>query len=234
MKIVFDLDYTLLDTVKFKEALLAATGVSEEEYTAAYDEVVAAHNGLFDPEKLFTELQRRGLLDDASAEQSKGRFSQVLKEIEKYLYPDAKELLEVLGTHKDAIVELMTFGNKEWQQQKVEHSGLRTLFHAVHCVDEEKKNVISKAGEGHDKVIVVNDNGKEMDEMHDAAPDFVYIFKKGPKPGPTKCGSLAAETMLELAERLEEQTGWELRREMRELREGREEKSESPLPSKNH
>lgn len=235
MKIVFDLDYTLLDTVKFKEALLAATGVGEKEYIAAYDEVVATNNGFFDPEKLFLEMHRRGsFVDGDTMEQAKERFTQVLMGTEKYLYPDAKELLEALAKHKEIVVELMTFGNKKWQQQKVDHSGLRALFNAVHCVDEEKKNVISRAGEGHDKVIVVNDNGKEMDEMHDAAPEYVYIFKKGPKPAPTKCGPLAAETMLELAERLEAQTGVELRREMQEIREAREAKPEAPRPSKNH
>lgn len=224
MKIVFDLDYTLLDTVKFKEALVAATGVDEKAYEKAYADAVARNGGLFDPGILFAELRERKLLADEDAKAARERFDEVLTATERYLYPEAKELLEALGKH-EADIDLMTFGNAEWQRAKVEHSGLAGMFDAVLYAEKDKKEFVRGIGEGQEKVVVVNDNGKEMEEMMAAAPEYTYILKKGPKPIPAGLRLPAAETIGELVTILERETGWEIRKEMdeasRELREGK-------------
>ena len=220
MKIVFDLDYTLLDTIAFKKALVDATGVDEKEWQSSYDEAVKANKGLFEPSAFFSELKQRKLLTDESEEASRRRFDDVLKTTEQYLYPQAKELLEALGKH-EVEVDLMTFGQADWQRAKVEHSGLTRLFNKVLYVESDKKGFVKGLGEGQDKVLVVNDNGKEMDEMVEAAPEHTYVLKTGgPKAPPKDWKHLKAESIEDLAEVLEKQTGWELRREMREAREG--------------
>ncbi len=224
MKIVFDLDYTLLDTVKFKEALVAATGVDGAAYERAYADAVRRNGGLFDPGVLFEELRGRGLLAEGDAEAARARFDGVLRTTERYLYPEAKELLEALGRH-EADIDLMTFGNAEWQRAKVEHSGLAGMFDAVLYAEKDKKEFVRGVGEGQDKVVIVNDNGKEMEEMMAAAPEYTYVLKKGPKPVPAELALPTAETIGELVTILERETGWPIRREMdeasRELREGK-------------
>lgn len=218
MKIVFDLDYTLLDTVAFKKALVEATGVDEKEWKKAYDAAVESNRGLFEPSAFFAELTRRDLLTDDAATAARKRFDGVLATTDEYLYEEAKELVMALGKH-DADVDLMTFGDASWQRAKVEHSGLARMFDDVLYAEKDKKEFIRGLGEGQDKVIVVNDNGKEMEEMAAAAPEHTYILKAGgPKAPPKDLRLPTAETIGELAGLLEKETGWELRREMDELR----------------
>jgi phosphoglycolate phosphatase-like HAD superfamily hydrolase len=225
MKILFDLDYTLLDTVKFKEALVKAVsscGPSPEKYDAAYAETVAK-KGLFDPDDLFAALSAE-FPDEDAAREARARFGRVLGSTEAFLYPGAKELLETLRKH-DATVDLMTFGNADWQRKKVEHSGLAGLFDEVIATEKEKKGIVREAGRGEDKVIIVNDNGQEMKDMMAEAPEYTYVLKKGPKAVPSDLRLPTAETIDDLAVILERETGWELRREMdeasRERKEGR-------------
>jgi FMN phosphatase YigB (HAD superfamily) len=218
MKIVFDLDYTLLDTVAFKKALVEATGVDEKEWKKAYDAAVEGNRGLFEPSAFFAELTGRELLTSDAATAARKRFDDVLATTEEYLYDEAKELVMALGKH-DADIDLMTFGDASWQRAKVEHSGLARMFDDVLYAEKDKKEFIRALGEGQDKVIVVNDNGKEMEEMAAAAPEHTYILKSGgPKAPPKNLRLPAAETIGELVGILERETGWELRREMDEAR----------------
>jgi len=95
------------------------------------------------------------------------------------------------------------------------------LFKDVLYVETDKKEFVKGLGKDQDEVIIVNDNGKEMDEMVEAAPEHTYVLKTGgPKAPPKDWKHLRAESIEDLAEVLEKQTGWELRREMREVREG--------------
>ncbi len=220
MKFLFDLDYTLLDTEAFKKALEAAVVSTQrpsvEDFRAAYG-TVAEKTGMFDAESFFAEL-KDAFSDDYAAAEARAAFEHVLTETERYLYPEAKELLEVLRRHKGATVDLMTFGNERWQRAKVEHSGLDQLFDEKIFTDQDKSTILRDAGSGEEKVIVVNDNGEELRRMIAAVPEYTYILKKGPKPVPMELASLpTAETMQELAALLEKETGWELRREMREV-----------------
>ncbi|HTM68376.1 MAG TPA: HAD hydrolase-like protein [Candidatus Binatia bacterium] len=231
-KIVFDLDYTLLDTIAFKDALVAATGVPKEAWEETYKDTVAK-KGFFEPGAFFDELSGRNLLSDDAATAARDRFEGVLKTTERYLYPEAKELLLALGKHGNEVeIDLMTFGEAKWQRSKVEHSGLARMFQDVLYVETNKKEFVQGLGKGRDdvdEVILVNDNGKEMDEMAAAAPEHTYVWKAGgPKSAPKDWQRLKAESIEDLAEVLEKQTGLELRREMREIREGVEAKTVEP------
>lgn len=226
MKIVFDLDYTLLDTVKFKEALVAATGADVAKYEIAYADAVERGGGRFDPDILFDSLVENGALAAAESEAARERFGAVVRKTEDYLYPEAKEMLEALRKF-DVAVDLLTFGNKKWQEEKVKHSGLAELFGAVHCTEQDKKEVITNLGKDQDKVIVVNDNGKEMEEMMEAAPEYRYVLKKGPKPVSSELRLPTAESINDLVGILETETGFEIRKEMQEAREAREAQQEA-------
>lgn len=225
MKIIFDLDYTLLDTVAFKEALadaVTAHGPSRAEYEAAYRKTVKREGKAYDYDPdAHLELMRAMFPDDAALAQAREGIDKVLSETEKYLYPEARELLEAAGKH-DADLMLMTLGNEKWQEAKVKHSGLMDLFDEVVATEKEKTGLIRRAGDGHEKVIVVNDNGEEMKGMQREAPEFTYILKRGPKEIPADLVMPTADTIGELAALLEKETGWELRREMKEIRRERE------------
>ena len=228
MKFLFDLDYTLLDTEKFKKALIAAIvfvgGPSVEDCESAFS-VVTEKMGMFDADSFFHELKDTFFSDQAAIE-ARVAFDRVLTETAQYLYPEAKELLEALRKHDGAVVDLMTFGNAAWQRAKVEHSGLAELFDETIYTEKDKGERLRDAGRGQDLVIVVNDNGEEIQRMIAVAPEYTYILKKGPKPVPAEVVFLpTASTMQELALQLGEQTGWDLLREIQEIRENQERES---------
>lgn len=222
MKLVFDLDYTLLDTAGFKTALkgaVAVYGPSGPAYDEAYASILKREGKVYDYDP-DAHLDALGLKGKERARARAG-IDDVLRETEKYLYPGAKELIEALGRHGEATLELMTLGNEKWQRAKVEHSGLMKMFDKVICTEKDKKGIIRGLGDGEGKVIIINDNGEEMAEMMAEAPGYAYILKKGPKPAPDDLLLPTAESIEALAALLERETGWELRREMREISEAR-------------
>lgn len=220
MKIVFDLDYTLLDTAKFKEALAAAVtaqGVSRGRYEETYQAVVKREGKVYDydPEAHLAAL-KADLPDAAAADEARRGIAAVLADTEKYLYPGAVELLQELRAN-GAGLALMTLGNEKWQRAKVEHSGLAAMFDEVLATEKKKAAAIRELGRDGGKIIVVNDNGEEMKEMMAVAPEYRYFLKRGPKAVPEDLKLPEGRDIGELAALLAAETGWEI-----DLERGRE------------
>jgi len=218
MKIVFDLDYTLLDTAKFKEALaraVTAQGVDRERYEDVYKAVVKRQGKVydFDPEALLEGL-KNDFADEAARDEARRGIAGVLARTEEFLYPGAVELLRELRRHGAELV-LMTLGNEKWQRAKVENSGLAGMFDEVAATEKKKVESVRDLGRDGGKVIVVNDNGEELKEMMAAAPSYRYLLKRGPKPVPGDLKLPEGKDIPELAGLLSAETGWEIDLERR-------------------
>jgi FMN phosphatase YigB (HAD superfamily) len=206
MKIVFDLDYTLMDTAKFKEALaeaVTACGVSRERYEETYRSIVKREGKVYDYDPdVHIESLRQDFPDaDAAAEARRG-IDKVVADSDKFLFPGSAELLKELRREGRELV-LLTLGNERWQRRKVEHSGLRDYFDEVIATGKHKTAEIGKLAEAEGKTIVINDNGEEIREMMRRAPRLTYIMKKGPKPIPKELIEMpSAEDIRELEELL--------------------------------
>ncbi|MFA6603881.1 MAG: HAD family hydrolase [Patescibacteria group bacterium] len=218
MKIVFDLDYTLLDTAKFKEALAEAytsQGVSRERYEETYRAVVKREGKVYDYDP---EVQLKMLGADLGGPEAvaevRRRIGDVLASTEKYLYPGSRELLAELRRHGGKLA-LMTLGNEKWQRAKIEHSGLADLFDEVVATEDKKVGVVRSLAEGGEPVIVVNDNGAEMREMMAVAPEFKYVLKCGPKSVPEDLKLPEGKDIAGVASALAAETGWEIDLERR-------------------
>ena len=187
MIIIWDLDYTLLDTVKFKEALSEAVtscGPSAERYEQTYDRIVKRDGKAYDYDPdVHLEALRDDFPDEKSFAEARSRIDEVLSRTEEYLYPGSVELLKKLhGAGAKQI--LLTLGNEKWQEAKVKHSGLADLFDGVVATGKKKGTVIRDFAAEGEEVVVVNDNGEEMKEMMEQMPEFRYILKEGPKRFP--------------------------------------------------
>lgn len=198
MTIIFDLDYTLLDTVMFKEALkevVTSLGVSPERYEETYKQIVKREGKTYDYdpgahiEALHKDLGGQpGRMAEVMA-----KINQVLARTEEFLYPGSVELLNKYRNSGAKLV-LLTLGNEKWQQAKVKHSGLTVLFDEVVATGKNKSEIIKTLAEGDEKVIIVNDNGEEMKDMiaeverwrekEGSVPEIKFLLKKGPKPSP--------------------------------------------------
>ncbi len=234
MKFVFDLDYTLLDTVKFKEALADAVtscGVSRERYEETYQAIVRREGKVYDydPDVHLSAL-KDDLSDPAALADARRRIAGVLASTEKYLYPGAAELLRELRKH-GARLELLTLGNEKWQRAKVEHSGLARLFDVIMATEKEKKGIMAGLAEPGERVMVVNDNGAEIKEMMAQAPEYEYVLKRGPKAVPAELQLPEAKDMKELAALISAETGWEIDLERRSETSAEAGSERSPRPA---
>lgn len=185
MIVILDLDYTLLDTARFKDALATAFarhGVGREAFDRSYVRTVAAEPPAYD-----YDIDRHiGFLVDelgCDAGGLKKDAEMLLDDTVEYLYPGAREfLVELRGC--GAVLVLLTLGNESWQRAKVVRSGLADLFDEVVTVGAGKENVVSEMVRGRSPVAVINDNADEISKMREAAPSFLYILKRGPKGVP--------------------------------------------------
>lgn len=227
MHIVFDLDYTLLDTAALKNALadaVTAHGPSREDYERTYRETVKREGKVYDYDPdAHLDLLADAFPDEAARDAARRGMDGVLARSEEFLYPGVKELLTELRDH-GAELTLLTLGNEKWQHAKVDRSGLRGLFDEVIATEKEKSGVISKIAGKDRRTIVVNDNGKELVEMQERAPELTYVLKRGPKEVPKGLDLPEADTIAELADVLGKETGWELDVERHEGREARNER----------
>jgi len=90
----------------------------------------------------------------------------LLKNSDKYLFPEALSLLEYYRRQGDRLV-LLTFGNKSFQEMKVDNLGIKDLFDEVCFVEDEKKvhSIIESLKDSGEKILIINDNAKESLEM---------------------------------------------------------------------
>lgn len=182
MIVVFDLDYTLLDTERFKEALaeaFAACGIGRAEFDRTYGMTVSARPPEYDYDiDRHISLAAKSLT--CGAGELKRSVTEMLRTAGRYLYPGAREMLKSLRSREARLV-LLTLGNESWQRSKVEQSGISELFDEIVTVGAGKENAVGGIAQGHEKVFVVNDNVDEMVKMRGSHPSFVYIVKRGPK-----------------------------------------------------
>ena len=238
MTIVFDLDYTLLDTVAFKEALKEAVtslGVSPDRYEETYKQIVKREGKTYDYDPgVHIEALREDLGDAGKMAEARAGIDRVLASTEQFLYPGA---VEMVTKYKEAGARLvlLTLGNEAWQEAKSRHSGLSLLFDRVLAVGKDKTNVLRGLALEDDELIVVNDNGQEMKEMmaeierwrreegekaegkRVRMPEMHFLLKSGPKPSPADL-ELKALELDEVEKAIDKEMGLDIPKENREGR----------------
>lgn len=187
MRIVFDLDYTLLDTTKFKEALadaITSCGVSRQRYEETYSATVRRDGKTFDYDP---EIQLEALIPDFPSLDARAlahlKIDDLLRHTERFLFPGAVELLRALRRAGNELI-LLTLGNESWQRAKVEHSGLAELFDKVVTTGKHKHAPLRDLVPEGERAIIVNDNGAETKELMAQMPWCEYILVRGPKGAP--------------------------------------------------
>ncbi|MFA5995669.1 MAG: HAD family hydrolase [Patescibacteria group bacterium] len=164
--VIIDLDHTLLDTTRFKQALAKSLGLSTAKWDEIYEQFVA-DNGLFSP---------TDFLAGASTEQ-RNQFYKTLNQLPSFLYPDSLTFLDrVLKQHWQVII--LTFGDKPWQQLKLKHLPLPKVVRTI--TTDLSKHLIIKDLLDTKKTIVIDDNAKELDAIKRAYPEIITYWMQRP------------------------------------------------------
>lgn len=178
MTVVFDLDYTLLDTGEFKRCLCEALGITGEDFKAHSVSLFS------DPAHPHYDLDRHiAFLADGEPDRAGDLHDRcrtmVHARMDSFLFPESGKV--VRRFHEAGWqVHLMTLGAPAFQEWKV--SGLSTIlpyFHRTIYVGTRKVEFLADYAKSSEKAIFVNDNARESLEILGELPSLKLALIDG-------------------------------------------------------
>jgi len=175
MKVIFDLDYTLLDTEKFKEKI--ADIFSQEDFKSDYEKYFKSRGLNFDCDKYLAILKAEGRIDGAREKELRLELEKLISNIDNYLKPDVENVLKhfkVLG----AELILITFGDKKWQEGKVKNLSIKKYFSRINFEEENKNRskLLKLLKNSREEILIINDNAEEARAMVKALDKKIKVF----------------------------------------------------------
>jgi phosphoglycolate phosphatase-like HAD superfamily hydrolase len=176
MLYIFDFDYTLFDTARFKE-----------DFHDLFDELVFDPGDLkidyFKKNKIHYNIEEHlGLLGENLKDYDHALkiLKSFLSDLSKYIFPEVESILIKLNNDNHRLI-LVSWGNIEWQKDKVYGFGLEKFFEKTLFTDSSKKEVLESIGikEG-EEIIIVNDNVNESLEMMKCIENCKLFLIQGP------------------------------------------------------
>jgi len=159
-----DFDYTLFNPEKLRQDI--AKIFPERNFSDDYQKYFKDKKISFSLNEYRAKLREESGLTENQLDQRMVAVEKLLKNSDKYLFPEALSLLEYYRRQGDRLV-LLTFGNKSFQEMKVDNLGIKDLFDEVCFVEDEKKvhSIIESLKDSGEKILIINDNAKESLEM---------------------------------------------------------------------
>lgn len=166
--LIIDLDHTLLDTTAFKAALAKSLQLSESQWDTAYEHYVQDY-GNFNPKDFL-----QGVPSD-----QRNAFEAVMNKIQQFLYPDSLDFIQrQMAAGWD--VTVLTFGDQQWQQQKLDHLELPNGVHAV-ATDQPKTEWLRQQNyQADDRIVMIDDHATNIDEIKQQLPKAELYWMRRP------------------------------------------------------
>lgn len=164
MKIFLDFDDFFLKTegdlvTDFFQFLMSLTGATEEELLQTYKRFSGAHFSKGLPYSLEQHIDFLSELRNFDKESVKEKARAFFTNLKKYVFDGSEKFLRSLPK-KD--IYLLTYGEKNFQDLKVDGSGLRDFFHEVIVVQGNKPEEIERVAKREhflpDETVVFCDN----------------------------------------------------------------------------
>lgn len=175
-----DLDDTLFSTYIFKKDIFgcfAMCGVTPEDYQTTYKRAVFGPVvGYFD----YTFKKHADILREIGYEipdQTVDNLNDLFKK--DYKDPQAEEFLVALKKVSNKLI-LLTAGDKNMQQKKIDSTGLAKYFDEIVIIDGGKGSKITDVAGEAEKVLFVNDNLIENLQIKNELPKVLVVAKKNP------------------------------------------------------
>ncbi len=173
-----DLDDTLYNTYLLKEDIFncfAKCQVTREDYLVSYSQAVFGPVvGYFD----YTFKKHADILRNLNYEISDSTIEELNNLLNKnYNDVQAEQFLLDLKKISNKII-LLTAGKQDFQQKKIDSTGLAKYFDQIIIIDGGKSQKILDVAGQTKKILFVNDNLKENIQIKQDLPYVVVVAKK--------------------------------------------------------
>ncbi len=198
--VIVDCDHTLFNTTALKERLRQSArkfGVSAELFDTIYQQIVSrvATEYGWDPID-----QAQGLAQALDKPDLAGPLAhaleQVLEDVRGFIYQDVQHFLATLKK-MGAILILVSRGYPNWQNKKIDASGIRQFFTRVIITPAFKKEVIASKIRKNDQIVLIDDNAAEIKLVRDNLPaiKIIQIIRPSGKYRQEADGALVVRTL---------------------------------------
>jgi FMN phosphatase YigB (HAD superfamily) len=177
MIVIFDLDYALLDTEKIKKDMVGIFNISIKQFNADYKKLFTDKKIPYSPYKHIRFLKKEKLISSVSV--CDERMDALVKNIKKYLYPKALEVLEKFKKRGDKTI-LMSVGDLKWQAKKINGLKIKKYFSRVIIVERKKCRNLEFLKKENEKILIINDNAGETIDMEKAIGKCEVCLIHGP------------------------------------------------------
>jgi len=185
MKIVLDFDDTIFNTHRLMREFLEIVkkfGFTEEEFFGAYQECKKIM-GYFDPKTIIELLNKAKPFDKVKAEKE---IDLILSDLSNFVYSDFFDFVK--DFKKESLI-LLSFGAIDFQEIKIENSGITSYFQKVIITQRDKtedlKNILrqtqdDKGNEG-EKIFFIDDKTVQVDNIKNKFPEIITMKLKRPQ-----------------------------------------------------
>ena len=162
IKLFIDFDKTLFDTSQVKERLVRIFGqlsFGQEEIDQTY--LAETLDGKYSPEGQSRRLYniRPFNLDVAEL-----KIKSMIFDSSKILYPDTIVFLDNIDREKYE-VDLLSYGDMEFQTRKVRHSGIEDKFDNIYITNIEKQIFLKDIVEDNENFFVLDDKIANLEKV---------------------------------------------------------------------
>ncbi len=201
MILLFDLDHVLLDIERFKKDKSEIFGLTKEENERQGYELFKKHGVGYNPYKHIKFLKESGhIKTDEEEKYITEKFQEIVKNTDDYLFSGAEDTLAYLK-NKGYKMILMTFGDPQMQQPKVDNSRIKKYFEKI--IYEEKgkaqSDFLKSLTDSKEEVMIIEDRGEQSVAMQKAVGNHAKIFLvEGPFSSDTEHGEEIHKSVNEL------------------------------------
>ena len=183
MILLFDLDHVLLDIERFKKDKSEIFGLTKEENERQGYELFKKHGVGYNPYKHIKFLKESGhIKTDEEEKYITEKFQEIVKNTDDYLFSGAEDTLAYLK-NKGYKMILMTFGDPQMQQPKIDSSCIKKYFEKIICEEKDKtqNDFLKELANSNEEVLIINDRADQSLAMQKAIGENAKIFLvKGP------------------------------------------------------
>lgn len=180
MTIIVDLDHMLLNTELLKLKMFEQVepmGVDKELFDKTYQDTVTAHENRYAYDApTHAEKLALGLGKPELAQEIIKKLNDAVGQTENLVYEDVPEFL-TNAKGAGAVIILLTRGNPDWQNKKIEVTGLRKHVDRVVIAPESKGEVLRSQLRPDQNTFFITDNADEIEGMQGVKVNIVQLIR---------------------------------------------------------